>query len=98
VLEAAVVAQRDADGLEKPKAYVVLAPGACGDGIAQALKAHVQDKIGKWKYPRWVEVVRQLPRNTTGKIQRFKLRETHGAESQVEERGEKLDDGRLAQG
>ena len=61
VLEAAVVAERDADGLEKPKAYVVLAPGASGEGIAEALKAHVQDKIGKWKYPRWVEVVRRTP-------------------------------------
>ena len=98
VLEAAVVAERDADGLEKPKAYVVLAPGASGEGIAEALKAHVQDKIGKWKYPRWVEVVRQLPKTTTGKIQRFKLRENRGAEGQVEERGEKLDRGRLAQG
>jgi 4-hydroxybenzoate-CoA ligase len=97
VLEAAVVAERDADGLEKPKAYVVLAPGASGEGIAEALKAHVQDKIGKWKYPRWVEVVRELPKTTTGKIQRFKLRENHGAECRMEERGEKLDRGRLAQ-
>jgi 4-hydroxybenzoate-CoA ligase len=97
VLEAAVVAQRDADGLEKPKAYVVLSPGASSDGIAEALKAHVQDKIGKWKYPRWVEVVRQLPRNTTGKIQRFKLRENQDAGGQVEERGEKLDGDRRSQ-
>jgi 4-hydroxybenzoate-CoA ligase len=97
VLEAAVVAQRDADGLEKPKAYVVLAPGASSEGIAEALKAHVQDKVGKWKYPRWVEVVSQLPRNTTGKILRFKLRENHGAGHLVEEPGEKLDGGRRPQ-
>ena len=93
MLDAAVVAERDADGLEKPKAYVVLAPGASADGIAEALKAHVQDKIGKWKYPRWVEVVSELPRTATGKIQRFKLREKHGAGHQAEERGEKLDRG-----
>ena len=86
VLEAAVVAERDADGLEKPKAYVVLAPGASGEGIAEALKAHVQDKIGKWKYPRWVEVVSELPKTATGKIQRFRLREKHGAGLQVEGR------------
>ena len=35
VLEAAVVAERDADGLEKPKAYVVLKPGASSEGIAE---------------------------------------------------------------
>ena len=97
VLEAAVVAERDADGLEKPKAYVVLKPGASGDGIAEALKAHVQDKIGKWKYPRWVEIVSKLPKTATGKIQRFKLREKQGVEHRVGERGETLDRGRRAQ-
>ena len=27
-----------------------------------------------WKYPRWVEVLDELPKTATGKIQRFKLR------------------------
>ncbi|RKF05460.1 benzoate-CoA ligase family protein [Oceaniradius stylonematis] len=74
VLEAAVVAKRDDDGLEKPKAFLVLKSGQAGD--PDALKAFVQDKIGKWKYPRWVEIVDDLPKTATGKIQRFKLRET----------------------
>ncbi|MEQ8346749.1 MAG: benzoate-CoA ligase family protein [Sneathiellaceae bacterium] len=74
VLEAAVVAWRDADGLEKPKAFVVL-KGGQGDADPDALKAHVQKLIGKWKYPRWVEVVAELPKTATGKIQRFKLRQ-----------------------
>jgi 4-hydroxybenzoate-CoA ligase len=74
VLEAAVIAQRDADGLEKPKAYVVLKAGASAEGIPQALKIHVQEKIGKWKYPRWIEIVSELPKTATGKIQRFKLK------------------------
>ncbi len=75
VLEAAVVAARDKDGLEKPKAYVVLMPGVVDDNLAQALKELVKQKIGKWKYPRWVEVMDELPKTATGKIQRFKLRE-----------------------
>jgi len=75
VLEAAVVAHRDDEGLEKPKAFVVLKEGASDDGLAEALKGLVKDKIGKWKYPRWVEVVDELPKTATGKIQRFKLRE-----------------------
>ncbi len=74
VLEAAVVPQRDEDGLEKPKAYVILKNGVNQEAIAEALKEHVKDKIGKWKYPRWIEIIDELPKTATGKIQRFKLR------------------------
>jgi len=97
VLEAAVVSARDADGLEKPKAYVVLKKGASSEGIAEALKEHVKEKIGKWKYPRWVEVMDDLPKTATGKIQRFKLRELHGVEYEVASRGERLGHGQRAQ-
>ena len=75
VLEAAVVPARDLDGLEKPKAFVVLKNGADGADLATALKEHVKDRIGKWKYPRWIEVIPELPKTATGKIQRFKLKE-----------------------
>lgn len=75
VLEAAVVAAEDADGLEKPKAYIVLKEGVADAALLAELKDHVKDKIGKWKYPRWIEVVQELPKTATGKIQRFKLRE-----------------------
>ncbi|MEZ5810624.1 MAG: benzoate-CoA ligase family protein [Rhizobiaceae bacterium] len=74
VLEAAVVAARDGDGLEKPKAFIVLKSDADEGGLAEALKEHVKDRIGKWKYPRWIEIVSDLPKTATGKIQRFKLR------------------------
>jgi 4-hydroxybenzoate-CoA ligase len=74
VLEAAVVPARDTDGLEKPKAFVVLKPGAEAGNLTAALKDHVKDRIGKWKYPRWVEIIPELPKTATGKIQRFKLR------------------------
>jgi len=78
VLEAAVVAARDEEGLEKPKAYVVLKQGATGDALSEELKDIVKERIGKWKYPRWVEIVPDLPKTATGKIQRFKLRDgTH---------------------
>ncbi|MCA8869697.1 MAG: benzoate-CoA ligase family protein [Rhodobacteraceae bacterium] len=74
VLEAAVVARKDEKGLEKPAAFVVLKQGESADGLAEALKELVQTQIGKWKYPRWIEVVDELPKTATGKIQRFKLR------------------------
>jgi 4-hydroxybenzoate-CoA ligase len=73
VLEAAVVAHQDQDGLEKPKAFIVLKEGAATPD-PEALKDHVKAKAGLWKYPRWVEVVPELPKTATGKIQRFKLR------------------------
>jgi 4-hydroxybenzoate-CoA ligase len=76
VLEAAVVPQKDGDGLLKPKAFIVLKPGTTAvNGLADALVERVKVKAGPWKYPRWVEFVDGLPKTATGKIQRFKLRE-----------------------
>ena len=74
VLEAAVVAERDKDDLEKPKAFVVLKSDDGSETLAEELKELVKQRIGKWKYPRWVEIVDDLPKTATGKIQRFKLR------------------------
>ena len=74
VLEAAVIAAEDSDGLTKPKAFVVLKADAKGAGLDETLKDHVKGAIGSWKYPRWVEIVDSLPKTATGKIQRFKLR------------------------
>jgi 4-hydroxybenzoate-CoA ligase len=76
VLEAAVIAATDEDGLIKPKAFVVLKAGSSRDGLDVALKEHVKMRIGTWKYPRWVVFVDSLPKTATGKIQRFKLRES----------------------
>ena len=73
VLEAAVVARDDAKGLAKPAAYLVLKDGAKAPE-PDAVKDFVKQKIGMWKYPRWIEVVDDLPKTATGKIQRFKLR------------------------
>ena len=74
VLEAAVVPYRDKDGLEKPRAFVVLKDGENADCV-DTLKDFVKDRIGKWKYPRKVDIVTDLPKTATGKIQRFKLRD-----------------------
>ncbi len=76
VLEAAVIAKMDCDGLIKPKAFVILKNGRAQDeSLLQELKEHVKQKAGAWKYPRWIEVCTDLPRTATGKIQRYKLRE-----------------------
>jgi 4-hydroxybenzoate-CoA ligase len=75
VLEAAVVAKEDAEGLVKPKAFVVLKTGTGQDCLFEPLKAHVKSQIGAWKYPRWIDFVDTLPKTATGKIQRYKLRD-----------------------
>lgn len=75
VLEAAVIAQADSEGLDKPMAFVVLQDGAgASTDLGNTLKDHVKAKVGMWKYPRWIEIVEELPKTATGKIQRFKLR------------------------
>jgi 4-hydroxybenzoate-CoA ligase len=76
VLEAAVIGKEDGDGLVKPKAFVVLKNGyAADERLFEVLRAHVKDRAGAWKYPRWIDVRDDLPRTATGKIQRFKLRD-----------------------
>jgi benzoate-CoA ligase len=76
VLEAAVVGSADADGLVKPRAFVVLKePSQAGDDIADSIRAHVKERLAPFKYPRWVEFVAELPKTATGKIQRYKLRQ-----------------------
>ena len=59
VLEAAVIGKEDADGLIKPKAFIVLKNGyAADDSLFEKLKLHVKETAGAWKYPRWIECAR----------------------------------------
>ena len=75
VLEAAVVGWFDEQKLVKPKAFVVLkAHEKANDTLARTLQDHVKAKLAPYKYPRWIEFRRDLPKTATGKIQRFKLR------------------------
>jgi acyl-coenzyme A synthetase/AMP-(fatty) acid ligase len=74
VLEAAVVGVPDADGLIKPKAFVVAKPDAEAE-LGRALDAHARRLLAPYKCPRWIDLIDELPKTATGKIQRFKLRE-----------------------
>ena len=76
VQEAGVIGRRDADDLEKPMAYVVLATGQQASAeLARELQDFVRSKIAEYKRPRWIEFVEALPKTATGKTQRFKLRQ-----------------------
>jgi benzoate-CoA ligase len=75
VLEVAVVGRKDDQDLVKPAAYVVLRDGyAASEELAAELKKWTLDRLAKFKYPRWIEFLPELPKSATGKIQRFKLR------------------------
>jgi acyl-coenzyme A synthetase/AMP-(fatty) acid ligase len=76
VREAAVVPREDELGLTKPAAYVVLNPDFLpSDELAQELKDWVAQRIGGYKRPKWIGFVVDLPKTSTGKLQRFKLRQ-----------------------
>lgn len=73
VLEAAVVGERDASDVLRPIAFVIPAPEASVD--PDELTAWCRDRLAGYKRPKRYEIVSELPKTATGKIQRYKLRE-----------------------
>ena len=72
VLEAAVVARPDEKWGETPCAFVTLRPGKSAS--AEDIIAYCREHMAHFKTPRTV-VFTELPKTSTGKIQKFKLRE-----------------------
>ena len=77
MLEAAVIGIPDDKWGERPKAFVLRRAGAEVDEAE--LVAYLQLHIARYKVPRTVEFVDHLPRTSTGKIQKFELREKEWA-------------------
>jgi benzoate-CoA ligase len=67
VLEAAFVGCQDEDKLIKPKALVLKSAEKADEELAQRLKEHVKIALAPYKYPRWMEFRKELPKTTTGK-------------------------------
>ena len=75
--ECAVVGVPDAARGRSCKAYVVLRTAwPAARATAAELQDFVKAEIAPYKYPRAIEFVAELPRTSTGKVQRFRLRET----------------------
>jgi benzoate-CoA ligase family protein len=75
VLESAVVAHMDEDGLLKPRAFVTLKqPERACEGLADELRQFARQRLAGYKCPRRIEFVEELPKTATGKVQRYKLR------------------------
>ena len=75
VRECAIVGYEEA-GLTKPLAYVVAKDGQKpGDALADALREHARTKLARYKVPKRVVFVAELPRSDRGKVQRTVLRD-----------------------
>jgi len=81
VLAAAVVARPDPKWGETPCAFVELKPGA--RATEQEMIAHCQAYLARFKTPRAV-VFGELPKTSTGKIQKFMLREKAKSASAID--------------
>ena len=77
VQEAAVIANPDGNQLVKPVEYLVL-KNSVSDArqITEEIRQHVLSRLAAYKCPQTFEVVDDLPKTATGKIQRYKLRES----------------------
>ena len=73
IAEAACVQVTDAEGVDRLALFI-----ACRGDAARALEAAGQAcerGLPRYKRPKWIRCVEELPRTATGKVQRFKLRE-----------------------
>ncbi|ELZ13392.1 AMP-dependent synthetase and ligase [Haloterrigena salina JCM 13891] len=83
VADAAVAGIPDERRGETVKAFIVRTPD--GDVTEDEIKEYCLSNLAEYKHPREVEFVEELPRTTTGKVQKFKLREQdeeEGAEAE----------------
>ena len=88
VMESAVIAEPDPERGSIVCAFVVLRDGVAGDAAkAREIQDHVKGLLAPYKYPRDVRFTTSLPRNTSGKLQHFKLREIIAAEASVTKTG-----------
>ena len=81
VLEAAVIAVPDEKWGERPRGFAILKEGSAV--TERELIDHVKSKLARFKAPDAIEFPQALPKTSTGKIQKFVLRERAWAEQDV---------------
>jgi fatty-acyl-CoA synthase len=77
VAEAAAIGVEDDEFGQRLRVFVVLADGA--DADENALKAHVKSNLARYKVPREILFIEELPRNATGKVLKRELAEREPA-------------------
>jgi benzoate-CoA ligase family protein len=76
VQEAAAIGHVTENQLVKPAAYLVLKQNVNGSAqVIEEIRQHVLSKLSAYKCPQTFEIVNELPKTATGKIQRYKLRQ-----------------------
>jgi 2-aminobenzoate-CoA ligase len=92
VAEAAVVGKPDTTRGQIVTAYVVLKAAGPGEGIVRELQDFVKGQIAPFKYPRVIHLVDSLPKTSTGKLTRFRLRHqvTRSTDADVDRAGSPL--------
>ena len=84
VLESAVVGKPDEKRGTIVKAFVVVRPEYFTDQtLVDELQQHVRMNLSTHSYPREIAFVSELPKTSSGKIQRFLLRQQAAAEAAV---------------
>lgn len=85
VQEAAAIGSPDGNQLVKPAAYIVLKQEAKNTPqMLEEIRQHVLSKLSAYKCPQTFEVVADLPKTATGKIQRYKLRQSASASANIQ--------------
>jgi acyl-CoA synthetase (AMP-forming)/AMP-acid ligase II len=72
VAEVAVIGVPDPQWDEVPKAFVILRDGATATG--RDIRDHCRANLAGFKVPKYVDVVKALPRNDSGKVLKRELR------------------------
>jgi long-chain acyl-CoA synthetase len=80
VADAAVFGVPDDDWGEQIKAVIEPAPGAApGDELAAELLGFLADKLARFKIPKTVDFIAEMPRDPNGKLYKRKLRDPYWA-------------------
>jgi benzoate-CoA ligase family protein len=74
VAEAAVVSSTDAKGLATARAFVVIRTGREREALKEDLREFLGSRLPQHKVPSEIDFILELPRTSTGKVQRYKLR------------------------
>ncbi|MEK6323224.1 MAG: benzoate-CoA ligase family protein [Acidobacteriota bacterium] len=74
VSEAAVISASDERGLATARAYVVIRQGERGEALKEEIRRFAGSRLPQYKVPSQIEFIEEMPRTSTGKIQRYRLR------------------------
>ena len=74
ISEAAVISSVDESGLATARAFVVIRQGERSDALKEEIRDFAGSRLPQYKVPSRIEFIEEMPRTSTGKVQRYKLR------------------------